>query len=336
MDFAVVTFIEEDDAPGIIHTNWMDDKEEFCYYPSSKVSEAKKQKYIIKRKNPEIDWEKHPIRVLNKYSTFVNAKGHLSEAEMTDNIDDENNEVATVRKRKHKHIVLPGEENEVTEPVKKKEQPKNNSEKQLYPVPPRTTSPTSSMFDVSSLDSEEVHEVRRPLSRGSTFSQSDTFTSKSTPGHGEELEQLKNNHSLIWQTLDQYTRTPKSIENKLDRLLIHFQSGEGLPKSLTQNTDERIDDTPSLLTMPTSGNNLKGYICKLLGKILSDELAEAFSLTGKTRHSTESKMSFQATSLYKYIYEISLKKFSNGDDTTLRGAISDLVHASQISQEVER
>ncbi|KAF5271894.1 hypothetical protein FQR65_LT17528 [Abscondita terminalis] len=68
---------------------------------------------------------------------------------MTDNIGDENNEVATVRKRKHKHVVLPGEENEVTEPVKKKkEQAKNNSEKQSYPVPPRTTSPTSSMFEV--------------------------------------------------------------------------------------------------------------------------------------------------------------------------------------------
>lgn len=65
--YAIVKFIDEKDAPGIICVHWMNDEENRCQYPNVRTNEAR-DKLLQKLAVPEQNWITCPIKVLHKYS----------------------------------------------------------------------------------------------------------------------------------------------------------------------------------------------------------------------------------------------------------------------------
>jgi hypothetical protein len=68
MNFAVVTFPEEDDALGIIPMNWIVGNG-VCKYPIVK-SDFTKNKMISAMVEPKKEWLECKIRILHKYGMF--------------------------------------------------------------------------------------------------------------------------------------------------------------------------------------------------------------------------------------------------------------------------
>ena len=62
-NYMVVTFIDEDNAPGVIPSNWCLPNEVTCYYPRV-ASEA----MVKKRDAPKLTWQTINIRILHHYS----------------------------------------------------------------------------------------------------------------------------------------------------------------------------------------------------------------------------------------------------------------------------
>ncbi|KAK4882481.1 hypothetical protein RN001_005800 [Aquatica leii] len=138
--YAIVTFPNEKDAPGIIATNWVDYVRNICYYPNV---ESHVKKLLMNRTAPEKTWNEHPIRILKEFNSFrPAAELHLSEAELTSNIESSHeSENYSGRKRtvRKKKIHLPGEEVSSEEDYDvPKERRQNISTNISYPVPPTT------------------------------------------------------------------------------------------------------------------------------------------------------------------------------------------------------
>ncbi|KAF5277319.1 hypothetical protein FQR65_LT16009 [Abscondita terminalis] len=139
--YAIVTFPNEKDAPGIIATNWIDYVRSICYYPNVET-EVKKNQLLMNRTAPGKTWNEDPIRILKEFKSFRAAENHLSEAEFTSNFES-SHEIENYSRRKRtirkKKIQLPGEDlssEEDYEVPKKRRQ--NISTNITYPVPPTT------------------------------------------------------------------------------------------------------------------------------------------------------------------------------------------------------
>ena len=63
--YAVVKFVDESDAPGIVCTHWISEDENFCQYPNVKTNEAR-DKLLRKLAQPAQDWDSCHIKVLHK------------------------------------------------------------------------------------------------------------------------------------------------------------------------------------------------------------------------------------------------------------------------------
>ncbi|KAF2895453.1 hypothetical protein ILUMI_10725 [Ignelater luminosus] len=86
-EYAIVRFIAEDDAPGIVTINWIceDDK---CRYPNVRTNEAR-DKLLKSNAKPTEEWITCPIKMLSKYETFADTRLHLSKAEETSHLESE-------------------------------------------------------------------------------------------------------------------------------------------------------------------------------------------------------------------------------------------------------
>lgn len=69
-NFVIVTFVDEDDAPGIVASNWIIDSKT-CYYPNVR-SEEMKNKLLIRTVDPEVTWPQYSIRILKDYGEYFN------------------------------------------------------------------------------------------------------------------------------------------------------------------------------------------------------------------------------------------------------------------------
>ncbi|XP_073956617.1 uncharacterized protein isoform X2 [Choristoneura fumiferana] len=141
-NFVIVKFVDEDDAPGIIASNWIVN-DCSCYYPNVRTEELK-DKLLKKKAEPEPGdtWTQYKIKILKYYETYAEARIHLKKAEETSNLDSD--EEVRKRKRKIRNVYLPEDFGEnsgdefptlkmtKTQPLKKKE---INLSK--YPIPPK-------------------------------------------------------------------------------------------------------------------------------------------------------------------------------------------------------
>ncbi|KAF5271421.1 hypothetical protein FQR65_LT17617 [Abscondita terminalis] len=116
--YAIVKFIDEDDALGIIPLNWVSENEDLCYFPNIK-SDSVREKLIRIRADYEESWILCPIKILHKYETYSQARLNLKRAEETSNLDTDE-ELPNERKRKRKTPLLPGEseddDNDIAKP----------------------------------------------------------------------------------------------------------------------------------------------------------------------------------------------------------------------------
>lgn len=70
-NFAIVKFVDEDDAPGIISLQWLDCSKKWCHYPNTKV-DGMRDRLLRTHAQPEKDWHFCQVAVLQEYGeTFL-------------------------------------------------------------------------------------------------------------------------------------------------------------------------------------------------------------------------------------------------------------------------
>lgn len=70
-NFVIVTFIDEDDAPGIVASNWIKPDGNTCYYPNVRTEEMK-NKLLRKMTEPEDTTRpQYRIKILKRYGMFL-------------------------------------------------------------------------------------------------------------------------------------------------------------------------------------------------------------------------------------------------------------------------
>ena len=64
--YVIVTFVNEDDTPGIVLSTWIHADSNICYYPNVRTDEMK-TKLLKKKVAPEDTWPQYNIKVLKRY-----------------------------------------------------------------------------------------------------------------------------------------------------------------------------------------------------------------------------------------------------------------------------
>lgn len=64
-NFVVVIFLDEDDAPGIVSSNWIID-DTTCYYPNVRTEEMK-NKLLQRMAEPDNTWPQYKIKIIKRY-----------------------------------------------------------------------------------------------------------------------------------------------------------------------------------------------------------------------------------------------------------------------------
>lgn len=66
-NFVIVTFVDEDDAPSIVASNWIKSDGNTCYYPNVRTEEMK-NKLLRKMTLPDnTSWPQYRIKILKRY-----------------------------------------------------------------------------------------------------------------------------------------------------------------------------------------------------------------------------------------------------------------------------
>lgn len=60
-----MTFVNENDAPGIVASNWIKDRQT-CYYPNVRTEETK-NKHLKRMVDPESTWPQYNMKILKTY-----------------------------------------------------------------------------------------------------------------------------------------------------------------------------------------------------------------------------------------------------------------------------
>ncbi|GBP54644.1 hypothetical protein EVAR_35906_1 [Eumeta japonica] len=130
--FVIVTFIYEDDAPGIVVSIWIDTHGNTCYYPNVRTEEMK-NKLLRKMAKPEKSWPQYQIKALKRYETYNEARLHLKKAKETSNLDSDDQVI--IRKRKIKRVYSPDDSDSPDDyPIVKT---KKTQPSLAYPIPPK-------------------------------------------------------------------------------------------------------------------------------------------------------------------------------------------------------
>ncbi|KAK4887069.1 hypothetical protein RN001_003340 [Aquatica leii] len=400
--YAIVTFPNEKDAPGIIATNGVDYVRNICYYPNV---ESHVKKLLMNRTAPEKTWNEHPIRILKEFNSFRAAELHLSEAELTSNIESSHeSENYSGRKRtvRKKKIHLPGEEVSSEEDYDvPKERRQNISTNISYPVPPTTAPkplsqknadcnnsyfcnyqnldpprlmnqdpfPTQlrytnigepgNSYAISGESSSEItydkdldvhcnsSSVNLPVaiqSKSQRFSNGYANSESS-----RDVRQLHLNQEMMWSVINELSDALKRIKGKLDNIVALLHSTNEVPtqpqpqhnsnneliallpinEAGFDHLNTTLADSSSFkqkltkILLSVGGKDVKAFIANILRKLISDDLAQLYSLTGKLVKNGGAKKSFEKTETFRFIYDISIKAHKDAKESVIREGISD-------------
>ncbi|KAG8173037.1 hypothetical protein JTE90_025020 [Oedothorax gibbosus] len=163
-NYAVVLFVDENDAPGVVCTTWIAETNNSCRYPNVRTNEAR-DRCLKEFHTPEDNWAICRIKILKYYSQFQFALRNSKNAEETSHLESETEEepvLYTKRKRRERHTVLPGEEDLEAAPKRRRIEMRTS----LPPFPkpqihhrsesPSPTRPSSSQILQDS--SPDIHE----------------------------------------------------------------------------------------------------------------------------------------------------------------------------------
>lgn len=64
--FVIVTFVDENNAPGIVASNWIKEDGNTCFYPNVRTEDLK-EKLLRKMAAPDDLWQQYKIKILKGY-----------------------------------------------------------------------------------------------------------------------------------------------------------------------------------------------------------------------------------------------------------------------------
>ncbi|GBM62036.1 hypothetical protein AVEN_103342-1 [Araneus ventricosus] len=201
MDFAIIRFTDEEDAPGIVSTKWIDTRNNTCWYPNVRTEE-KKNKLLVSHASPKKEWLNCPMRILKTFSSYQSARRHLREAEDTSNLETDS-ECIRPRKRKKKSFHFPGSSSEDESPSLLASRQQNEA----YPPPPLSSSLTFSPPPATS------SLISTPAVASLPSSNNEVLNNK--------MEKILNNQQNLWQLMEELLESNRRIEHKLDTFITH-------------------------------------------------------------------------------------------------------------------
>lgn len=68
--YAVVKFIDEDDALGVVHCKWISEDQTSCWYPNVK-SDFQRYKLLVSGANTDSTWLPCRIQILHTYGEYT-------------------------------------------------------------------------------------------------------------------------------------------------------------------------------------------------------------------------------------------------------------------------
>nr|XP_015922219.1 protein BREAST CANCER SUSCEPTIBILITY 1 homolog isoform X6 [Parasteatoda tepidariorum] len=159
----------------------------------------------------------------------------------------------------------------------------------------------------------------------------------------KDIEKILKQQKTVLNTL---CHTVKRIETKLDSLLpgvegsidtcypdqsttddvykmmkllpVNMKNFTELNKMIAENSSFRNKLRRILMT--SGGKDYKGFVTKVLHKLLSNEVGERYSLTGKTNTSL-TKLPFEKTEVYKLILDVGYQSFPESKENQFREAV---------------
>ncbi|KAK4886282.1 hypothetical protein RN001_002553 [Aquatica leii] len=110
--------------------------------------------------------------------------------------------------------------------------------------------------------------------------------------------------------------------NELIALLPINEAGfDHLNTTLADSSSFKQKLTKILLSV--GGKDVKAFIANILRKLISDDLAQLYSLTGKLVKNGGAKKSFEKTETFRFIYDISIKAHKDAKESVIKEGISD-------------
>ncbi|XP_061711516.1 uncharacterized protein LOC133520847 [Cydia pomonella] len=396
--FAIVTFVDEADAPGIIASNWVIN-ENLCSYPNVRTEELKDK--LLKRKaEPEDKWPQYKIKILKYYENYSEARLHLKKAEETSNLDSD--EEVRKRKRRLKKISLPEDSNSEDEyPIMKMSKTqqifkKKENDLVKYPTPPKPKISAMLVADTNknaSNSSKEMNCQHNPAVEGHLCSSgvedhaydivpeefnncaevnnhgaingnsiivcSPTHTLACTNNFSNGIsgcsvsKQFGMQQAHLIQVVTDLAKQMSELNRKVDILL-----GTHTADSFNAYTQDNLEISELLATLPVKddasfchfndqlqivrnkqaivsflagigGRNIRSLTTNMLKRILQDEVAELYSLTGKQMKNSNKKP-FLKTETCKIILQICKKVYEDATEENLKEIISDWLNQAKV------
>lgn len=353
--YAIVKFIEENDAPGIVCLHWLDKDNNTCVYPNVRTNEAR-DRLLKKQVGPSPDWSSCRVKVLQKYNTFKAALQHLSRAEETSNLESEDESPGKKRAHKRKHLVYPGEESD--EESVSLLQPKRAKKSNYipYPVPPN-----EHIYAVQTRE-EFIFPEKLPVPpREATPPQQSIYSSQTeelTPSSLHLPSTSFSNQNVINGRLEAWmadiSQKIQRLEGKMDSIInvltsqrSHIQEHSvedfNILGALPVTNDGSFMDLNRKLSennfrnllikvfVSVGGKDLRSQIHNMLRKVMHDEVAELYSLSGKSTIKNSAKKSFLATNVYNSMFSACRRVFKDqATEVQIKEAIADWLHQAKV------
>ncbi|CAH2083611.1 unnamed protein product [Euphydryas editha] len=392
--FVIVTFVNEDDAPGIVASNWINPHGNTCYYPNVHTEEMK-NKLLKKRADPDESWPQYQIKVLKRYETYNEARLNLKKAEETSNLDSDDEVIK--RKRKTKRVYSPDDSDSPDDyPTTKM---KRTQPSVTYPIPPKR-------LLTGTRKNECTEKLTEVVATNSTVEMVQINVENLTPGHIQSKSQPNLTNSAPEYTFIRNTFFTGEVEDDIEisnvtnstntgpNRTINFPSGCILSKQfliqqshliqvvtdlsvqmnevnkkldllLARSSLQPINQREDTFTVPDflinlpvkddtsfcnlneqlknshnkqsimkflagiGGRNARSLTTNILRRILLDEVAELYSLTGKQMKNSNKK-SFLTTETCKIIFQICKKIYDDVTDEHLNEITSDWLNQAKV------
>ncbi|CAL1270302.1 unnamed protein product [Larinioides sclopetarius] len=277
--------------------------------------------------------------------SFGAALQHLRQAEDTSNLDsDEEVPKSKSRKRSYNHLLYPGEESdeESTSLISKKISRRNDCGIP-YPVPPRKEnvnyqhSPSQSLVPQSPGPSQsgKILHSNKPAACSSNSVINGKLVAWMA-SISNQIEQLRGQVALVLENqnklLKQHHQVPDSDEENESLGSLPVSDDEGF-KALNKKISEESHFRHMLIKVLVSvgGKDVRSLVHNMLRRILQDEVAELYSLTGRTVLKNSSKKPFIGTDVSRLIFSACQKVFKDlATEVKVKEAVRDWLQQAKV------
>ncbi|XP_054718217.1 uncharacterized protein LOC129227652 isoform X2 [Uloborus diversus] len=340
MKYALVTYADEDDAPGtIVSTNWIDFENEICWFPN--VTTEKKTKLLLSRESPSENWTQCQVTILKMFNNYLAAVKALNQELASLDIDPER----TSRKRRKRYIFLPdGSSCDEDGPRPAKQSPPFVI-KSHTPLSPFPESPDPRRSQIGLV--ERTPDSALSITDGNASAIVDTNS-----GIKKNIQLMQAQQDLMRDNMKNLSCIINRIESKIDAVLelverkpsLKLETNELIKLAFLPIGNEEEFQTCNFLLVKISsfrqslltslsvagGNNVKTFIFNVLQKLMLDDIAELYSFTGEPSMPHTLKNTFEKTEVYNLILEVCRNTFSDTKEPTVREAVRDWLRQAKL------